>query len=163
MGRIRDDRRLRQPRFAAAALVGLLLILSAAPGNARLGWPAKKARAPHGAEKALPLRHAPRLEFLTGTLAHDRAGGWSLDGRRLTLREGFLVVGAGEDGRAAAPAGGQRVLLSGIRTARGFEAQSGVALSPEPLLATPRGEGARSVVWSASDPKVGVGKGPGRS
>jgi len=155
-------RRWRHIPAAAGALVALLALLIALPGDAQAGRKAKPHSLKRHAEKAVPLRHAPRLEFLTGTLSRDAAGGWSLDGRRLQLREGFLVVGGGEDGRAGEPVSGLRVLLSGIRTAKGFQAQSGVALKPAPPDA-PRGEGARTVTWSDVDGRVGVGSGPGRS
>jgi len=154
-------RRRHRPWMAAGVLIGLLTLLMALPGEAHAGRKSKTPRVKRGAEKAMPLRHAPRMEFLTGTLSRDAAG-WSLDGCRLLLREGFQVVGAGEDDRAGGPVVGLRVLLSGTRTALGFQAGAGVALRPAPPDA-PQGEGARTVTWSEIDPKVGVGDGPGRS
>lgn len=148
-------------QMAAGVLIGLLTLLMALPGEAHAGRRSKTPQVKRSAEKAVPLRHAPRMEFLTGTLSRDAAG-WNLDGCRLLLREGFQVVGAGEDGRPGGPVAGLRVLLSGSRTARGFQAAAGVALRPAPPDA-PRGEGARTVTWSEVDPKVGVGDGPGRS
>jgi hypothetical protein len=147
--------------MSTGLLVALLTLLIGLPGEAPAGQKPKAPRVKRGAEKAMPLRHAPRMEFLTGTLSRDAAG-WRLDSRRLLFREGFQVVGAGENGRPGGPVAGQRVLLSGIRTARGFQAQSGLALRPAPPDA-PQGEGARTVIWSEVDPKVGIDGGPGRS
>lgn len=157
------NRRRQSLRLASGVLAALVVVLFALPGAAEAGWRKSKPSRPHrGAEKALPLRHAPRLEYLVGTLSCNAAGDWSLDGRRLLLRDGFQVVGAGEHGRAGGPVAGLRVLVSGTRTTRGFQTQAGVALRPAPPTA-PRGDGARTVIWSDTDPKVGVGNGPGRS
>ncbi len=163
MKRFREGPCRRWPglQMSTGLMVALLTLLISLPGEAQAGRKSKTPRVKRGAEKAMPLRHAPRMEFLIGTLSRD-ATGWKLDRQRLLFREGFQVVGAGEKSRPGGPVAGQRVLLSGIRTARGFLAQSGVALRPSPPNA-PRGEGARTVIWSAADPKVGVGKGPGRS
>ncbi len=154
-------RRWPSLRMSTGLLIALLTLLVGLPVGAHAGQKSKAPRVKRGAEKAMPLRHAPQMEFLTGTLSRDTAG-WSLDSRRLLFRKGFQVVGAGENGHPGGPVAGQRVLLSGIRTARGFQAQSGVALRPAPPDA-PRGEGARTVIWSEVDPNVGVGGGPGRS
>lgn len=163
MKRLREwpCRRWPSLRMSTGLLVALLTLLISLPGEAHVGQKSKAPRVKHGAEKAMPLRHAPRMEFLTGTLSRDAAG-WSLDGCRLLFREGFQVVGAGEDSRPGEPVVGLRVLLSGTRTALGFQAGAGVALRPAPPDA-PRGEGARTVIWSEVDPQVGVGGGPGRS
>ena len=143
----------RVPTILLALLT--ILVFSAAQ-DADAGW--LKMNKESGREhQAHRFDRLPTMSFYRGTINEGLAGNWELDGKPLDFAPGCTVT---SDEATAPPLNiGSKVVLMGTRSGDMITARWVLVQSPDHPH-NGKAVNNPSVVWSTSDPTVGVGGPP---
>ena len=138
-------------------VVGVVGIL-AIPLGSEAGWFDKSNKSSGDAEKVLAPRYDnyPSTVFQLGTLTRDGWTGWQLDGFDIQFTPDCVVVSNGEGPGALTE--GRQAIVTGSLVGNMIVARRVTVLNPNWDMGPKNYD--EEVIWSDSNPSVGVGHGP---
>jgi hypothetical protein len=108
--------------------------------------------------KAIRVDKMPTMQFLRGVLEKDMRGNWKIGNYMLSMRRKAFLSMEGQGAESAELREGYHAILMGHGYGENFIVFSGIVQNPD--YTNPGGVDEENVVWSESDPNVGLGEGP---